>query len=90
VWVEESLKHREALRIGVMKNKYAERKNFYLNHFKNCIIMGLFRPSPRQLRRLFTVVRQLPNGGIGLVFGNGSDGPTPASLDALPVQRDAS
>jgi hypothetical protein len=78
---------------GVIRNKCTGRNNFHTNHFKNFIILGLFKPSPivpADSKGFFAAVHLALNSSSGLAFGNiFLDNPIPSALDAFLGQRDA-
>jgi hypothetical protein len=55
---------------------------FTTNHFKNMSFRVLFRHSHRYVDAHFATVFLPLNGGSKLVFGDGSDDPLPACLEA--------
>ncbi len=61
-----------------------------MNQFKNSIIPRLLGLVPVDSDGLFTEIHLPRNGSGGLVFGDGTDDPITACLDALLGQGDAS
>ncbi len=73
--------------LGVIRNKCAGRNNFHISHFENFHYFStLLDLAPAHSDRLFAAVHLQSNGSSGLTFGDGSDNPITAHLEALQGQ----